>query len=86
MAPGVAIAYTISVIDVIPDFVPVLGYVDDLVIVSGLLALTLLIIPDEIKFECALAQPRHMINLEYKHDAFGLTANCSLGFNCQNLD
>ena len=49
---GLAIAYTISVIDVIPDFIPILGYLDDLIIVSGLFALALWIIPEEVKIQC----------------------------------
>ena len=49
---GLAIAYTISVIDVIPDFIPILGYLDDLIIVSGLIALALWIIPEEVKIQC----------------------------------
>jgi uncharacterized membrane protein YkvA (DUF1232 family) len=60
---GLAIAYTISVIDVIPDFIPELGYVDDLVIVSGLFALALWMIPEEVKLEFAQAQPRPMVHL-----------------------
>ncbi len=47
-----AIAYTISVIDFIPDFIPVLGHVDDLIIVSGLVALALWMIPEEVKIQC----------------------------------
>ena len=50
---GLAIAYTISVIDVIPDFIPILGYLDDLIIVSGLIALALWIIPEEVKIQCS---------------------------------
>jgi uncharacterized membrane protein YkvA (DUF1232 family) len=49
---GLAIAYTISVIDFIPDFIPVVGYVDDLLIVSGLIALALWMIPEEVKIQC----------------------------------
>jgi len=49
---GLAIAYTISVIDVIPDFIPILGYLDDLIIVSGLIALALWMIPEEVKIQC----------------------------------
>ena len=49
---GLAFAYTISVIDVVPDFIPILGYLDDLIIVSGLIALALWIIPEEVKIQC----------------------------------
>lgn len=42
-------AYALSPIDLIPDFVPVLGYLDDQVIVALGLALVLRMIPDEVK-------------------------------------
>ena len=42
-------AYALSPIDLIPDFIPVLGYLDDLVIVPLGLALVLRMIPDEVK-------------------------------------
>ena len=38
---GAAIAYLASPIDLIPDFIPVLGQLDDLVIVPGLLWLAI---------------------------------------------
>ncbi len=42
-------AYALSPIDLIPDFVPILGYLDDLVIVPLGLALVLRMVPDEVK-------------------------------------
>jgi uncharacterized membrane protein YkvA (DUF1232 family) len=44
MAAGVA-AYALSPIDLIPDFVPVLGYLDDVVIVPAGILLTVRLIP-----------------------------------------
>ena len=41
-------AYALSPIDLIPDFVPVLGYVDDLIIVPVGIALVIWLIPPEI--------------------------------------
>jgi uncharacterized membrane protein YkvA (DUF1232 family) len=41
-------AYALSPIDLIPDFVPVLGYVDDLIIVPLGIALVIRLIPPEI--------------------------------------
>ena len=48
-------AYALSPIDLIPDFVPVLGYVDDLIIVPAGIALVIRLIPPEI-----MAQHRAM--------------------------
>ena len=42
----------LSPIDLIPDFIPVLGYLDDLVIVPVGIALLLKMIPREVLEEC----------------------------------
>ncbi len=42
-------AYALSPIDLIPDFIPILGYLDDLVIVPLGLILVLRLVPDEVK-------------------------------------
>src|ERR1043165_3053854 len=44
-------AYALSPIDLIPDFVPVLGYLDDLVIVPAGIALVIRLIPAPIMAE-----------------------------------
>ena len=49
---GLAMGYLLSPIDLIPDFIPALGYVDDLIIVPILLALALKFIPKEAVDEC----------------------------------
>ena len=45
-------AYAFSPIDLIPDFVPVLGYLDDLVIVPLGIALVIRLIPKPVWQEC----------------------------------
>lgn len=49
---GAAIAYFLSPIDLIPDFVPVLGQLDDLLILPGLIWLALRLVPEGVKAEC----------------------------------
>ena len=45
-------AYALSPIDLIPDFIPVLGYLDDLIIVPVGIWLLLKIIPSQVLDEC----------------------------------
>ncbi len=42
------VAYALSPIDVIPDFIPVIGLVDDLIFIPIALALAVSFIPDEV--------------------------------------
>ena len=53
------IGYALSPIDLIPDFIPVLGYLDDVVIVPAGILLTIRCIPPELmnEFRAAASQP-----------------------------
>ncbi|MEJ5283670.1 MAG: YkvA family protein [Brevinematales bacterium] len=42
------IAYATSPIDLIPDFIPILGYLDDLIIVPALITLSIKLIPEKV--------------------------------------
>jgi uncharacterized membrane protein YkvA (DUF1232 family) len=46
------VAYALSPIDLIPDFVPVLGYLDDVVLIPLGIALVLKLIPAEVLADC----------------------------------
>jgi uncharacterized membrane protein YkvA (DUF1232 family) len=46
------VAYAFSPVDLIPDFVPVLGYLDDLVLVPLGISLALRMIPPEVMADC----------------------------------
>ncbi len=43
-----AVAYAFSPIDLIPDFIPILGYVDDLILIPIMVFLILKIIPNTV--------------------------------------
>lgn len=47
-----ALAYALSPIDLIPDWIPVLGHLDDVVIVPGLVWLALRSVPHSVIREC----------------------------------
>lgn len=49
---GLAVGYALLPFDLIPDFIPVLGHLDDLVIVPLLVILALKLIPDDVIGEC----------------------------------
>lgn len=49
---GGVVAYAFSPIDLIPDFIPVIGYLDDLVLVPLGIALAIRLIPAAILAEC----------------------------------
>lgn len=51
---GIVVVYALSPIDLIPDFVPVLGYLDDLIILPALISLTIHLIPDDVMDRCRL--------------------------------
>jgi uncharacterized membrane protein YkvA (DUF1232 family) len=53
LAAGVA-AYALSPIDLIPDFIPVLGYLDDLILVPLGVVVALKLIPPAVMAECRL--------------------------------
>jgi uncharacterized membrane protein YkvA (DUF1232 family) len=46
------VAYAVSPIDLVPDFIPVLGYLDDLIIVPAGIWLVLKLIPDAVLAQC----------------------------------
>jgi uncharacterized membrane protein YkvA (DUF1232 family) len=48
---GLVLAYAFSPLDLIPDFIPLLGYLDDLLLVPAGIALALRLIPPEVMAE-----------------------------------
>lgn len=52
VSASITILYALSPIDLIPDFIPVLGYLDDVIILPALIALSLRLIPKSILSQC----------------------------------
>lgn len=46
------VAYALSPIDLIPDFIPVLGYVDDVLLLPVLIWVTIKLLPADVLAEC----------------------------------
>lgn len=55
---GFVVAYALSPIDLIPDFIPVLGYVDDVILLPVLIWLTVRMLPHEVLAESREAAER----------------------------
>ena len=49
---ALTVAYALSPVDLIPDFIPVLGYLDDIIILPVLIALTIRLIPRDTFEKC----------------------------------
>ena len=69
---GITVAYALSPIDLIPDFIPVLGYLDDLILLPILITLTLKFIPKEIFERNSEKAKNIMLNAKMKKWYFAI--------------
>lgn len=49
---GITVVYALSPLDLVPDFIPVLGYLDDVILLPMLAALTIKFIPSKVLERC----------------------------------
>lgn len=54
IVPAIAVAYALSPIDLIPDFIPILGYIDDILILPLLITISIKLIPKDIMDTCRI--------------------------------
>lgn len=59
----IVVAYALSPIDLIPDFIPILGYIDDMLLLPIGIWLALRLIPREIWLECQQAAEKEIVDL-----------------------
>ena len=55
------VAYALSPIDLIPDFVPVLGYLDDVILLPCLIWIAIKLIPASVLTECRTKADEWMV-------------------------
>lgn len=70
----ITVAYALSPIDLIPDFIPILGYLDDLILIPILVWITLKLVPDEVMAQSRKqAQEWLTLNQSKPKSYFGLS-------------
>ena len=60
----ITLAYALSPIDLIPDFIPVLGLLDDFIIIPALIVLSIKLIPCKIMEESRIKAEKEPVNLK----------------------
>jgi uncharacterized membrane protein YkvA (DUF1232 family) len=66
------IGYALSPIDLIPDFIPVAGYLDDLIIIPAGIALLIKMIPKDVLEECRAKAQSDLLNNKSKNWVAGV--------------
>jgi uncharacterized membrane protein YkvA (DUF1232 family) len=61
----VSVLYLLSPIDLIPDFIPFFGYLDDFVVISLLLNFSIRLLPGEVREESLIKASKHQKRLQW---------------------
>jgi len=69
----IIVAYALSPIDLIPDFIPILGYLDDLILVPVGMYLVIRLIPAEV-----MQEHRKHVSFRNKHSKAKLIATIAI--------
>jgi uncharacterized membrane protein YkvA (DUF1232 family) len=67
-----AVIYALSPLDLIPDFIPVLGYLDDLILLPLLIFVSIRVIPKNILEECREAAKGITLDRRHKKWHYGI--------------
>ena len=57
---AIVVGYALSPLDLIPDFIPVLGYLDDLILIPAGIVIAIKLIPAPVLAECRARAQREM--------------------------
>ncbi|MGE3320494.1 MAG: YkvA family protein [Candidatus Berkiella sp.] len=60
------VAYALSPIDLIPDFIPVIGLLDDLIIILGSICLLFKLVPNTVLEECRVLADSYLLQKKKK--------------------
>jgi uncharacterized membrane protein YkvA (DUF1232 family) len=66
---GLVVAYALSPIDLIPDFIPVIGYLDDLLLLPFGVCLAIRLIPLPVWKECQALAAEHTLDIPRNRQA-----------------
>ena len=66
---AVVVAYALSPIDLIPDFIPVIGYLDDLLLLPLGVWLAIHLIPQPVWKECQALAQEQVLNMPHNRRA-----------------
>lgn len=65
----IVVAYALSPVDLIPDFIPVLGYLDDLIIIPIGIYITAKMIPSDVLADCRKEAKEMVLNKKWGYIA-----------------
>lgn len=60
---GMVVAYALSPVDLIPDFIPVIGYIDDLCLLPAGIWLAIRLVPPDVWRECQMLAQQQVFKL-----------------------